>query len=100
MRPVFSYRPRREHQAKPKTVKVGETVTLDERIEYVLSFSAEIGPAVMRQIADIGGELLAADAVVLSFGNFVGRAELAGVTIDVASTKIGEGGVSRLLQEV
>jgi len=99
MTPAFSYR-RRRSQIKPAKACVGETITLDERTEYVLSFPGSPSTPVMQQIADLGGELLAADAVVLSFGNFVGRADLAGVTIDVTSTKIGDGGVSRLLEEV
>ena len=99
MTPAFSYRRRRD-QVKPTKAHVGETITLDERTEYVLSFPGSLSSPVMRQIADLGGELLATDAVVLSFGNFVGKADLSGVTIDVTSTKIGDGGVSRLLEEV
>jgi uncharacterized protein len=47
-----------------------------------------------------GSEFLTPNIVVLNFANFVGRTELAGVAIDVVSKKIGEGGVSRMLQEI
>jgi hypothetical protein len=73
---------------------------LVERVEYLLSFPGGCSPALERRLTDLGGELVGRDTGILGFGNFIGRADLAGVGIDVISTKIGEGGVSRLLQEV
>jgi len=53
-----------------------------------------------QRLIDLGGEFLQSDLAVLSFGNFVGRTDLAGVGIEVVSTKIGPGGVSLILEEV
>ncbi len=47
-----------------------------------------------------GADLVQPDLAILSFRNFVGNASLAGVEIDVVSTKLGPDGVSKLLQEV
>lgn len=44
--------------------------------------------------------MLGPNTGVLGFGNFIGCAELAGVAIDVVSSKIGPLGVSRLLEDV
>jgi hypothetical protein len=97
--PAFTYRRRRE-EGKSVGATAGATITLDERVEYVLSFPSACSPAVVRRLADLKGELLAPDTVVLAFGNFIGHTELAGVSIEVVSTKIGEGGVSKILQEI
>lgn len=78
----------------------GEAITVEERVEYVLRFAEAVSPAIHRRLTDLGGEFLAPHLAVLTFGNFVGRAELAGVAINVVSTKVGPDGVSRVLQEV
>jgi hypothetical protein len=99
MRSVFEYRPRRQPGATRPAV-LGASITLVEQSEYVLTFSGGCSPTAARQLNDLGGELLRSDTAVVSFRNFVGRTELAGVGIDVISTKIGPGGVSRIFQEV
>ena len=96
---AFTYRPRRG-DAEFQPVAVGATVAFDERVEYVLSFPNGCSPRLSQRLIELGGDLIGADIGVLSFGNFVGRAEFAGTMIEVISTKIGEGGVSRVLQEV
>ncbi|HLZ83494.1 MAG TPA: DUF2357 domain-containing protein [Caulobacteraceae bacterium] len=73
---------------------------MDERVEYILSFPGGCPPAVARRLRELGGDLVGHDIGVLGFGNFVGSAELAGVTIQVISSKIGVDGVSRLLEEI
>lgn len=96
---AFTFRTRLGEQ--PGSIAlVGATITLDERVEYLLSFERVPSAAEHRRLIDLGGELLDSNLAVLSFGNFVGRTELAGVGIDVISTKVGSGGVSRILQEV
>jgi hypothetical protein len=96
---AFAYRPRQE-DAKLWPVEAGATISFDERVEYVLSFAGGCPPRIAQRLNELGGDLIAPDIGVLAFGNFVGRAELAGATIDVVSTKIGAGGVSRVLQEI
>jgi len=96
---AFRYRPRRgNNEFKPAFI--GSTVIFNERVEYVLSFSDECSPAVTRRLTDLGGDLLQPDTGILAFNNFVGRTDLAGVTIEVVSTKIGTDGVSQILQDV
>jgi predicted component of viral defense system (DUF524 family) len=99
MKPAFAYRPRKGDMALTP-VLAGESAAFDERVEYVLSFPEGCPPRLAQRLKELGGDLIGADIGVLSFGNFVGRAEFAGATIEVVSTKIGEGGVSRVLQEV
>ena len=96
---AFAYRPRKGEEAF-RPVATGETVFLDERVEYALSFPGGCTPRVALRLAEMGGDLIGRDIGVLAFGNFVGRAELAGAIIEVVSTKIGGGGVSHLLQEI
>jgi predicted component of viral defense system (DUF524 family) len=96
---AFAYRPRRG-DTNLTLAEVGATVTFDERVEYVLSFPGGCSPTLASRLKELGGDLITPDTGVLAFGNFVGRAEFAGATIEVASTKIGSGGVSRVLQEI
>jgi uncharacterized protein len=96
---AFRFRPRKE-KGSFEPANVGATITLDERVEYVLSFPSACSPAVAQRLANLGGDLVQPDTGILAFGNFIGRTELAGATIEVVSTKIGPGGVSRVLQEV
>jgi predicted component of viral defense system (DUF524 family) len=99
MMQAFAYRARRDDTAF-QPVEVGSTVTFDERVEYVLSLPGECPPRLAQRLKELGGDLIGAGIGVLAFGNFVGRAEFAGATIEVVSTKIGPGGASRVLQEV
>jgi uncharacterized protein len=96
---AFRYR-RRMGDKLLKSAHVGETIYFDERIDYIISFGHPLSPAELQRLLTLGGELIEADVGILSFGNFLGQAELAGVNIDVVSTKIGPGGVSKLLQEI
>lgn len=96
---AFTFRPRRGEQL-PTIASAGDTIRFAEGVEYLLSFARALTAAEQRRLIDVGGELLHPQLAVLSFGNFVGRTELAGVGIEVFSTKIDSGGVSRVLQEV
>ena len=96
---AFSYRVRRE-EAALQPVEAGTTVAFDERVEYVLSVPGGYPPRLAQRLKELGGDLIGTGIGVLAFSNFVGRAEFAGATIEVVSTKIGPGGVSRVLQEV
>lgn len=95
----FKYRPRRT--GTPFQVAlIGSTVEVDEKVEYVLSFPTPCSPAVIHRLTELGAELVSNDTAVVSFINFVGVTDVAGITIKVISTKFGEGGVSRILEEV
>lgn len=96
---AFAYRAR-WNDAAFQPVEVGATVAFDERVEYVLSFPGSCPPRLAQRLKELGGDLIGTEIGVLAFGNFVGRAEFAGATIEVVSTKIGQGGVSRVLQDV
>jgi hypothetical protein len=96
---AFRYRPRSEKE-NFEPAYAGSTITFNERVEYIVSFPGGCASPVAQRFAYLGGDLVQPDAGILVFGNFVGRTELAGVTIEVVSTKIGPGGVSRVLQEV
>jgi len=98
MSTAFKYRARSAREfvdASP-----GSVITLDEQTDYILVFADDCSTLLVERIASIGGDMVRPDTAVLNFRNFVGRVDLAGVAIDVRSTKIGEEGVSRLLQEV
>jgi hypothetical protein len=96
---AFAFRPRRGD--KPWTLApIGATIALDERDEYLIRFEKPLSPANRQRLFDLNGELLDSDLATLSFGNFVGRTELAGVAIEVVSTKLGRAGVSAVLEEV
>src|SRR6266516_3977927 len=96
---IFTVRAR-HHSGAETPAFLGETVTLDEQTEYLLNFNRALTEPERLRLYDLGGELLRDDLAALSFRNFVGRAEFAGVGIEVVSTKIGPDGVSRILQEV
>ncbi|EKS9843486.1 DUF2357 domain-containing protein [Burkholderia cepacia] len=99
MKIAFAYKLQREG-TDFKPVEAGTSIVLEERVRYVLSFPGGCPASVARRLRELGGSLVSDDVGLLSFGNFVGRAELAGATIEVASTKIGSEGVSRVLEEV
>jgi uncharacterized protein len=95
---VFRYR--RKDQNETSSARSGDTILLEERAQYVLSFERDLTAAECRRLSELGGEIIARNLALISFGNFVGRSEIAGVSVEVVSTKIGPGGVSRLLEEV
>jgi len=95
----FNYWPRRKK--KPiRSAASGETIIFDERVDYVLAFDRNLSQNESRQVLELGGDLLNSNLAVLSFRNFVGRTAIGQIGIEVVSTKIGEGGVSRILQEI
>lgn len=95
----FKYRPR--HTDRPFTLaRSGTTVAFEEHLEYIVSFARDCDPATAKRLLDLGGEIVSANTAVLGFRNYVGRTELATVTIDVVSSKLGADGTSRVLQEV
>ena len=96
---AFSYRARSEETAF-QAIAVGATVAFDERVEYALSFPGDCPPSLAQRLKELGGDLIGSGIGVLAFRNFVGRTEFAGATIEVVSTKIGAGGVSRVLEEI
>lgn len=98
---MYSFRIRKRRGGHDEQVALpGSVVTIDERDEYILRFSAPCNPQVRESVAYLGGEMLSPDTAMLGFLNFVGETELAGVRLRVTSTKIGDAGVSGLLQEV
>ena len=97
--PAFTYQARRDGHT-PAVALPGATITLKERIEYTLCFEKAPSRADQQRLVDLGGEFLRSDLAVLSFGNFVGRTSLAGVSIEVVSNKIDPQGVSRILDEI
>lgn len=98
MSAAFRYRPRKGGPWQEAVI--GGSITLEERGEYILAFPTALSSSTAQQLADLGGELLRPDTAMLGFDNFVGHADFAGVSIEVASTKIGPSGVSRILEEV
>ena len=97
--PAFTYEVRRGRDPSEDAI-AGSEITLDERVEYLLRFAQSPSDPERRRLAEFGGEFLGEDLAVVSFRNFVGRTSMAGVGINVVSTKIGPEGVSRILEEV
>jgi uncharacterized protein len=95
----FDFWPRR-NRTLLRSAAAGAVVQLDEGTEYVFQFKRALSPFEQRQLLGLGGEMLADDTAILNFGNFLGHTELAGVSIEVVSTKIGAEGTSRVLEEV
>ena len=96
---AFAYQVRRDGNARTSAYP-GTTIAVRERVEYVLDFDDAPSQADRSRLLDLGAEFLKPGLAVVSFGNFVGQTSFAGVRIDVLSSKIGPGGVSRILQEV
>src|SRR5262249_5766493 len=94
------FRCRRKNQNEVLSARSGDIVVLEERAEYVLSFERDLTAAETQRLSELGGEIIARNLALISFGNFVGRSEIVGVGVEVVSTKIGSDGVSRLLEEV
>ena len=79
---------------------VGGQIILDEKNEYLIRFPTPCSLETTSALQSLGAEMMSPDTAMLSFVNFVGDTTVAGVQLRITSTKIGEGGVSRLLQDV
>lgn len=79
---------------------VGGTVSFHENVEYVIEFAGIPTPLEIGRMTEIGYEAINSRTGVLCFRNYVGTAYLSGVTLNVKSVKLGEDGVSRLLEDV
>ena len=95
---VFYYRARAVDAWQPAHAR--KAVRLEEQTEYILRFRDPPDAAVQRKLNSLGGAMLAPGVASVDFGNFVGLAELAGVSIEVVSKKVGPAGVCRLLEEI
>ncbi|MCB1484251.1 MAG: DUF2357 domain-containing protein, partial [Hyphomicrobiaceae bacterium] len=96
---AFHYRARRQG-AEFQRVAAGSTLSLSEQTDYVLLFEREPTAGVVARVIELGGEFIDPNTVLIRFSNFIGSAELAGVLLDVVSTKIDAQGISKLLDEV
>ncbi|WP_122388812.1 DUF2357 domain-containing protein [Pseudomonas syringae group genomosp. 3] len=95
---AFFYRPRRDKEATQAFA--GDVVALAENIEYVIEFPEPRSTLEIGALLEVGYDPITDRTGVLAFKNFVGTAFLAGVKLQVISTKLGEAGVSGLLEEV
>ncbi len=95
---VFSYRSRRDKEIF--NAFVGEVIDLAENIEYVIEFIVPLSTAEKEALIEVGYDPITDKTGVLAFRNFVGTAVFSGVKLRVTSTKLGETGVSDLLEEV
>lgn len=95
---AFLYRPRRDKEAAQAFA--GDVVALAENVEYVIEFPEPHSSLDIGALLEVGYDPITATTGVLAFKNFVGTALLAGVKLRVISTKLGETGVSGLLEEV
>jgi hypothetical protein len=80
--------------------EVGSQIQLYDGTEYVLSFLSQCGPALRQRIDELGGECLGSDQAIISFGNYIGHTELAGVKVKVISRKLGEDGQRAILRQI
>ncbi|KAA2234907.1 DUF2357 domain-containing protein [Salinarimonas soli] len=83
-----------------KEASQGDVLELEEQTEYVITLSSPYTKDFESRIVSLGGSMYGETIASLNFRNFVGRANLLGVTLDVRSRKLGPGGASALLQEV
>lgn len=95
---AFLYRPRRDKEAAQAFA--GDVVALEENVEYVIEFPEPHSSLEIGALLEVGYDPITDTTGVLAFKNFVGTALLAGVKLRVISTKLGETGVSGLLEEV
>jgi len=96
--PAFTYHARRD--AVAKEAFAGDTLALAENIEYVIEFSAPPSSVELGRMVEVGYDPITSSTGVLCFRNFVGTTRLAGVALRVVSSKLGEHGVSLLLEQV
>jgi predicted component of viral defense system (DUF524 family) len=80
--------------------RLGETIKLRENIDYLVSFTAPLSVREKTAFVDIGADFFDETIALVNFGNFAGKASIAGVSIDVESAKLGSGGVSKLLEDI
>lgn len=95
---AFVYRARKG--GEPTAALVGEIVFFLENVEYVIDFSSAPKSSDISRMSEIGYEAINANTGVLCFRNYVGTSHMAGVTLHVKSVKLGQNGVSRLLEDV
>ena len=95
---AFHYRARRDIESRAACV--GEVITLEENVEYVIELAQPPSPAEIGGLVEVGYEPISECIGVLAFKNFVGMTRLAGVRLKVASTKLGDDGVSGLLEQI
>lgn len=95
---AFFYRPRRDREST--LAYTGDVITLHENVEYVVEFPTPPSPLQIGALVEVGYDAISKTTGVLVFKNFVGTAVLAGVKLQVFSSKLGEAGVSGLLDEV
>ncbi|EPS9199273.1 hypothetical protein ACVMYJ_006618, partial [Pseudomonas aeruginosa] len=95
---AFIYRPRRGKEAAQAFA--GDVVVLLENVEYVIEFPEPRSSLEVGALVEVGYDPITDRTGVLAFKNFVGTAFLAGVKLRVISTKLGDSGVSGLLEEV
>lgn len=96
---AFRYR-RRYGDVAEEVASVGDVIILDERHEYVVSLERPLDHVQTAVLSEIGGEVIGPKLILLNFCNFVGGATFLGVRLRVVSTKLGDGGAARLLEEV
>src|SRR5690606_17532980 len=95
---AFYYRAR--HDKESLTAVTGDVLTLLENVEYVLEFPTPPIAAELSELKEIGYDPISNTMGVLAFKNFVGTTMLAGIRLQVASSKLGHKGVTNLLEEV
>lgn len=95
---AFHYRARRDVESR--VACVGDMVTLAENVEYVIELAHPPSPAEIGDLAEVGYEPISERMGVLAFKNFVGMTRLSGVRLQVTSTKLGDDGISGLLEQV
>jgi hypothetical protein len=79
---------------------VGQPITFEETLEYVLHLSGPVSERDRRRFSELGGRFALPQVANISFRNQVGRTELFGVPIQVESSKISPENVASLLQQV
>lgn len=82
------------------TACVGEVLVLVENITYIIEFPGAISSSELGRLQEIGYDPVNATTGMLSFRNFVGSTRLAGVQLQIKSSKLGDDGVSGLLEQV
>lgn len=96
---IFDYWPRKNPEDRSQGV-CNEVVALMEQVNYCLLFR-QIPDAQQRlTLEDIGGEFIQDNLAIISFSNYIGTANIAGVEIEVVSEKISRSGMSKMLEEV
>lgn len=91
---------RRGDIASARHVEPGSVLDLHEREEYFLEFPNPLSATERLRLEEVGGELLSDRVALLSFSNFVGRANLFDVAVNVRTTKLAAADVASMLQEI